>query len=144
MLTAALLGVGSVAVGHVAQTKSERHVEGEIAEIEQAAIALLKTEDLPPQGQAGARRVMTVELPDDSVTEEPIERFTIRRVDGNGSIAEYAFEGGPTHQQHIDAPIEGPDGETIEFQGTSTSYDVTLALSRDDAGNAVILLRKRG
>lgn len=141
-LATGLLGVSYVGLNQWAGTQGEQHVESELDEIERLAASLIEAEDVPPAGRSGAQRTMTLEMPRDSWTSEPIEYVRITRVE-NGSVAEFTRRGGPTIQRYLDAPIVGNESDTVEFRGTGTTYDLRLILETDDDGHPVVRISTR-
>lgn len=147
ILAVAILVVGWHAIDHVATSHSQQAMESEIADIEQAATKLLAHEEVPPQGQAGAQRVIDIELPDGSLFTAEVEhiKFTPHFEPGeaeyeNGTTVEYQLGNGARFQQHVDAPIvNGVDQSDEDFMiHGSGEYDLVLQLEADERGDPII------
>lgn len=142
-LTAGLVGITFLGMSHLATSQTQQQMDEQIADIESTATTLLEEEDVPPEGQSGAQRQLTIELPDDSWTSDPVEVFRIEPADGNGSFAEYVLEDGTTYQRHIEARIVGDDGGGVEFSGTGSTHELLLILEADEDGQPLVRIVRR-
>lgn len=143
-LAIALVALSVPAIDHGSAVKSERQVERELATLDRAATSLVRDEELPAAGHAGARRTVTLSLPADSFASRSIAFLEIERV-RDGSVATYALEGRSDRVVHLDAPIVSPtadpDRETIELRGPGTRAFV-LTLERGDSGDPIVVLER--
>lgn len=140
VLAIALVGVAVPALEYGAGVNSEQQVGSEVAKIGNAATSLVENEELPPPGQSGAQRVVSVSLPGDSRTTRPVEHLEIER-HGNRSVATYRVEGRSEQVAHIDAPIVNGTNDTVELGGSGTR-DLVLTLERDGSEAPVIVLER--
>lgn len=141
LLTVAIVGVSMPAVDRVAAFNGERQTEAAIAEIESAAVSLVAEEEVPPAGQPGAKRTVTVRFPSNSVASDRAERVRIERVDGqNFSVVTYHVQGRNQQQAQIDAPIVHESGDPVVLDGTPGEQTVHLTLRRGDSGGPVVVL----
>lgn len=138
ILVVAVLGIAFTGVDSVATDNSHQKMERQIDDIETAAVSLIENEEIPPDGLTGAQRHVRVELPEDSLTSEPVEYLELRRVEGNTSIAEYQFRNGKTNQIHMNVPIVSGESESIRLSGSGGSYDIVMTLKRDENGVRVV------
>lgn len=144
VLTVAILGLSVSAVQYGAAATSERRVATEVAAIDRAATSLLEEEALPPVGQPGPRRVVTVSLPGDSMTSAPTELFELERTHESHTTVTYRIDGRTTQQTVIDAPIVFQDASanrSLELEGGGVDVRFHLTLERDDRNEPVVVLR---
>lgn len=141
VLTAALLGASYAAIDQAAVQRSETQVERAIADVEAAAQSLAETEELPPPGADGPRRVVRVDLPADGFTTSPVETLTFDPVPGTGStVVTYRFDGRATRTTVVDVPIRNAHRgvERIDLSGESGRLRIALELqSRTGSGPVV-------
>lgn len=141
LLAVALLGLSTVAIDHVSHNNSQQQMENNVESIESAAESLVTNEEVPPPGQHGAQRVITVELPEDSLTSDPVTHFEIRPADGNTTTIEYRIDGGATVQRTIGVPIVYEPRGSLELGSPSgTTYELTLVLTADENGDPVVTI----
>lgn len=145
LLTVAIVGASMPAVDRVAAFNGERQTEAAIEEIASAAVSLVATEEVPPAGQPGARRTITVRFPSDSVASDPAERVRIERVDGrNFSTVTYYVRGRDEQQATIDAPIVHESGDAVVLDGAPGERTLHLTLRRGESGGPVVVLGRGG
>jgi len=142
VLVSAIVGMLFTGIGHVDGKNSRNAMETEVDAIESAAVSLMEDEELPPPGQAGPKRVLTITFPDGSLGYESVEEFTITRIDQNQSRVEYQLESGVTHQRFVSAPIVDKDGDVqFELEGTGDGTEVMLTLEPDSNGDPVVYIQ---
>lgn len=109
----ALLAASQPALDSARQTRADRAAARELARL-QRAIDSLQTEAAPPQGEtreAGARRVVTIDLPTRSVTSARVDYVAIGAVpgeslpEGSGDVLAYRIGGGPPVVRRIDSDL---------------------------------------
>jgi hypothetical protein len=129
-------------IGHVDGKNSRNAMETEVSAIESAAVSLMEDEELPPPGQAGPRRVLTLSFPDGSLGYESVEHFEIAPVEEDYSRIEYQLESGATHQRVVPAPIVDKDGDSqFELDSTGDGIEVVLTLEPDSNGEPVVYIQ---
>lgn len=141
ILTTAILGVAIVGVDEAGAIRGEMQVENQIAAVDQAANSLLENDDPPPRGQDGARRVVELDLPEDSLTSNPVQTLTFERQPGtNVTVVTYRFDGRSEQTEIIETPIENTNQGTtlLDFSGNTDSCVLILELRRDEHGIPVI------
>lgn len=145
LLTVAIVGISMGAIGYGATVGSERRIDADVAAIDRAATALFDDEELPPAGGRGPRRVVTVSLPEDSITSAPLESFELERTRNAYTTATYRVEGGTERTRVIAAPIVHADANrnrTLELEGTGADVRLVLVLERDPSGDPVIAISR--
>jgi len=142
VLAVALLSVAFVGVGQFAENNTESQMESEVAELAQTAALLYENEEVPPPGQQGAQRQVTVTLPDDSLTSDRVDYFRIERLAENASAIRYQVDGGPEREHHLDVPIVSGNDESIELTGTGATHELVLLLEGDEDGDPVVNVRR--
>lgn len=145
VLTVAILGMSVSAVQYGAGATSERQVAAEVAAIDHAATSLLEEEELPPVGQPGPRRVVTVSLPEDSMTSAPTELFELERTHESHTTVRYRIEDRTIRQTVIDAPIVFRDASanrSLELEGAGVETTFHLTLERDDSNEPVVVISR--
>lgn len=141
-LAVALLSVAFVGVGQFAENNTESQMESEVAEVAQTATLLYENEEVPPPGQQGAQRLVTVTLPDDSLTSDRVDYFRIERLAENASVIRYQVDGGPEREHHLDVPIVSGNDESIELTGTDATHELVLLLEADEDRDPVVNVRR--
>jgi hypothetical protein len=141
VLTAALLGASYAAIDQAAVKRSETQVERAIADVEAAAQSLAETEEVPPPGAEGPRRVVRVDLPAGGFTTDTVETLTFDPVPGTGStVVTYRFDGRATRTTVVDVSIRNADSgtERVDLSGESGRLTIVLELrSRSESGPVV-------
>lgn len=138
-LAVLILAMSVPAVEHGAAVNSEEQVGSQVAAVEQAAVSLVEEEDVPPYGVEGARRVVTLTFPADTMTAQGVENVSIERVDGEQhSVARYRVEGRTEQVVHVDAPIENPDGEPVVLGRIEGEHTFVLTLEKGPDGDPLV------
>lgn len=132
ILVVALLGVGFAGLERAAVANSEQTVTAGVSAFEDAAVSLVTEDELAPRGHPGPRRFVTIEVPDRSLTSQPVTDFELRRVgDERLTVAEYRVEGADLETETIDVPIRNATGgDVVELDG-SGRHELRLTLVRD-------------
>lgn len=142
ILVSALIGIAFTGLNQVDGQNSKKEMATEISAIESAAVSLMEDEELPPPGQSGPKRVLTLTFPDGSLGYESVSDFTITRIDGNQSSVEYTLESGVTHQQFVSAPIVDTDGDSqFKLAGSGDGIEIALTLEPDSNGDPVVYIQ---
>lgn len=143
VLTVALLGAGFAGLEYAASTKGDQQAAAAVSDIEQAAESLYHDDEAPPVGIDGPRRILEIDLPERSLTSNPIDFVELRRVGGEPlTVVEYRVEAGATHAETIDAPIVSESGgDVVTMDGTGTER-LRLTLVRDGNGHPVVELAR--
>ncbi|CCQ32359.1 hypothetical protein HLRTI_001018 [Halorhabdus tiamatea SARL4B] len=136
LLTVALLGIGVAGVDHATTIRSEAQVETQIAEIESAVTSLHETEEPTPTEQAGARRVLELDLPSSGFASEPVDTFRIRPDAPGITTIEYRVDGRMTRTKHIETIIKNHNASDGTTDLSGVTGRVTLALSLTAARSA--------
>lgn len=156
VLAVALLGVAQPAVEDARSIAAERAVERELAEIERA-ITELRTEAAVPYGQPGARRVVTLDLPERAFASAGIEYVAIGGVpDGDRTdsdtdllVSKVADRTPSIVRIDADLRVERSRGEVSWLTDdslvlrTGGRHRITLEPVRHD-GQRVIVVRELG
>lgn len=140
VLTVAIAAISVPAIDHAAGVNSDRQVGAAVAEIEATAVDLVDNEAVPPAGQAGAKRTITVAFPGESLTSNRVEYVRIERIHENVSRVGYVVEGRVEQQTHVDAPVVNEDGGTVRLGADPGERTLHLTLERDDSGSPVVVL----
>lgn len=141
ILAVAILGLSFAALDHAATKNSHDQLEADAAAIEQAATELIDQEEVPPEGQPPPRRVVSLSLPGDTMTTEPVDSFEIERIGPNTSVVRYRVDGGGQRQVEIGAPITHPDpdsDEKLTLDG-GRRVELVLTLERDADDRPVVV-----
>lgn len=142
ILAAALVAASFGGLDNVAATNSQNKMESEISKIETAAVSLMEDEELPPPGQEGPRRVVSLTFPDGSLGYESVRYFAITRIDQRESRISYHLESSTTHQRVVSAPIvDGRGGGQFELAGDGDGIELTLTLKPDSSGNPIVYVQ---
>lgn len=141
-LMVALLSVAFVGVTQFAEDNSESQMEAEAAEIVETAERLYNNEEVPPPGQRGAQRQVTVTLPEDSLVSDPVEYFRVARQQDSVSTIEYRVDGGAKRQHQMPIPIKSGNRESLNLTGTGAAHELVFTLETDIEGNRVVNIRR--
>lgn len=143
ILAVAILGLSFVALDHVANTNSHDQVEADAAAVDQAATELFDEEEVPPEGQPPPRRIVSLSLPGDTLTTQPIDTFEIERVGSDSSVVRYRIDGGGERQRAIDAPLThaDPNEEDPLVIDGGGQVDLVLTLELDADDQPVVVAR---
>lgn len=131
LLTVVLVATGSAGLEHASAVSGEQQVEAEIAKVDGAASSLLETDDTPPTGREGPRRVVTLDLPKDGLTSASVDTLVFER-EANATIVRYGFDGRRPKSFLIEAPVvnAAPGTDRIELGGRTSTVTITLVLRR--------------
>ncbi|GAB7018727.1 DUF7311 family protein [Halostagnicola bangensis] len=143
ILAVALLVLSVPAIDLVAGVQTERQLEGDVSDLEDATVSLFENEEVSHDGALAPQRTVTLAFPDDSLTTVPADYVRIDRVHNETSIVSYSVDGRSERQQTIDAPIVSEDStqnETVELGGSGEETTVVLRLETDAAGDPVVTL----
>lgn len=134
ILTLAIVGVGLAGLEHAAGANGERQVTTAVTEIEDEATSLLQNDELPPEGYDGPRRMVTVDMPERSLTKKPVTHFEMERVDEDLTVISYRVRGRSLETRTIDVPITNvTGGDVVELAGgTDQELQLTLIRGEDD------------
>jgi lipopolysaccharide export LptBFGC system permease protein LptF len=141
LLTAALVGIALPAINDATAAKSQEKAEAELLKIKHEAESLATHEEVISGGLSGGRRLVTVDLPGESETSQPIDSVNIRpHRDYRLTTISYSVEGQSSETIRIDAMVVGQDNGPIVLTGHQEQTFV-LTLKRDFAGNRVVEFR---
>ncbi|AQL42163.1 hypothetical protein BV210_05305 [Halorientalis sp. IM1011] len=142
LLTVAILGLAMPAVEDTAGKRSDQQMANQVAEIERAAVSLVENEELPPEGEPGARRSITLRFPDDGLLSQAVTDVEIERVRTNMSVVHYRVEGRPGEQVVVDAPVVNAAGNDVRLGGTGEK-EFVLTYERNETGAPTVFLKRR-
>lgn len=111
VLAAALVGAAAPGIDQARRTATDATVSDQLAALDAAAQRLAATDD--PVAGPGARRVVSLRIPDETWTDAGVDRVTLRWTEDGGAVAAWARADG-THQQTLDAPLR-PAGEVLRL-----------------------------
>lgn len=143
ILAVAILGLSFAALDHVATANSHDQAEADAAAVGQAATELFDEEEVPPEGQPPPRRTVSLSLPGDTLTTQPIDTFEIERVGSDSSVVRYRIDGGGERQRTIGAPIAHADpnrDDPLVIDG-GRRVDLVLTLEHDADDQPVVVAR---
>lgn len=145
ILTIALLAVAVPALEYGASVNTERTLDAGIADLDRAATSLVANDDPTPDSHPDPQRVVTVSLPERSLTTTGVDHFEIGPHEtGNFSTARYVLADGTTREATIDERIvwrDATDSEPIELGGSGTRR-LVLTLETDTDGNPVVVAER--
>ncbi len=130
-----LIGLTLQGLGDVASEQSDRQVQGELTKIDEAATSLMREEAHPHRDAPGARRHVTLSLPQESMTTTQAGELRLEvasTLDGTPQSAtaiEYTVDGHSRGHQTVEAPIRQPD--TDETGVTYTLEDLPADITAD-------------
>ncbi|NUB94013.1 hypothetical protein HT576_23855 [Haloterrigena sp. SYSU A121-1] len=144
-LSLALLAAAVPALEYGAAINTERTLDTGIEDLDRAATSLAANDDPTPDTHPDPQRVVTVSLPEDSLTTAGVDHFeVVPREDGNFSAARYVLEDGTTRTATIDERIvwlEPTENEPIELGGTG-ERELVLTLEMDANDEPVVVARR--
>lgn len=142
LLTVAILALAGLAIDDGATDNTEREIQTAISEIEAAAVELAEYEELSPADHPDPQRVVTVSIPEPSLTTAGVSHLEIEPVeDADASVARYVLEDGTTGREVIDQRIvyhDRTENRTTELDGTGTER-LRLVLLPDEDDNPVVV-----
>lgn len=126
-LAAALLAAALPAVESAAADRTAAALERDIDRVERAGASLL-ADDAP-----GARRVVTVSLPADSLAAVGVDAFVLAC--GRRCTVRYTLDNGVSRTRRLELPLATPDGAVLF--ATPGDHRLTLGLADGDDGRVV-------
>lgn len=143
LFACAMMAVTVPAVDNAAALNGEKQVEQELAAIDEAANSLLYNEEVPASGVPGPTRELTVSFPQESLTSATLSDVVLDREEGAPiTHATYHIDGRAAGQYIINAPLASETSDSISIEG-GTTIDIQLRLEKDDAGEKVVILKRR-
>lgn len=142
LLTVALIAIAMPAVDRAAAVNSERQAERAVARVSEAAVSLAETEELPPRGEPGPRRFVTVALPSRSLTSAPVVTLRFRSVTPNRSVGVYRVAGRREHLVRVPVAVTDADGEPVRLGGTTGEMTLKLTLEHGASGEPVVVVQR--
>ncbi|MHC3437318.1 DUF7311 family protein [Natrialbaceae archaeon A-gly3] len=143
VLSVAIVALSVPAIDHGASVRTERTLEADLAAIDEEAAALLESEELPPPGQPGPQRTVTVTLSGESLTTASVAYVAIggdRSTSDDVLVVAYRLEGGPERTVHVDAPVRPDGGDPIVLRG-SGEHDLRLTLEPEGDERIIVVSR---
>lgn len=133
LLATALVGLGFVALEEGAKLRGESQVEAQVASIEEAVVSMVENDTPVPAEQGPPRRVVELDLPEDTLTSERAERFVLEPDPEAGrTVARYRFEGRAEKTVVLDGTlVNATGGGALVLDGASGSYTLTLTYVLD-------------
>lgn len=137
-LALALVGASMPAIESVRADRTATVLGSGIDDIRRAAAALVDHEAPTETGVSGARRVVTLDLPESSWTAVGVDAVVIRGDDGADSdvsfaTVEYTLDTGRTDRVRLDVPLRTPGGPLLLGGGQSNERRLVLTLVRTDS-----------
>lgn len=128
VLATALLGASLPAIDQARQNHSETAIRAELDRVERAANGLLDADD-PTETTMGARRLVTVSLPEKSWTDAGTGSVSFASPSGrSGGRLAWAVRDGVTHVRHLpNVPLRTSTGEPLTLRAGG-SYLLVLSL----------------
>jgi len=137
-LAATVLGMGAAAVEHAAGVRGEQTVETEVATLEDAAVALVESEEPDPTVD-GPRRILELRLPEETLTSDSVESFRIEPADGGGgAVVTYSVGDRREVREQIAVPVRAADGGAIDLSGRTGRVRLVLRLVADPGRGQVV------
>lgn len=115
-LTVALAGVAFAAVDDGRVERTTARMDAAADRVSRAATLLVDRDDPTARGVAGARRVVTVDLPERSLAAAPVAAFAVNGSDGTaepGGWIRYRVEGGAPVRVRVPVDVRTPDGPVV-------------------------------
>lgn len=145
VLTVALLAMTVPALEYGASMNTQRTLDAGIADLDRAATSLAATDEPTPDSHPDPRRIVTVSLPERSLTTTGVDHFEIvPHETENFSTARYVLGDGTTREATIDERIvwrDGADSEPVELGG-SGERRLVLTLETDADGDPVVVAER--
>ncbi|ELY48566.1 DUF7311 family protein [Natronolimnohabitans innermongolicus] len=145
ILAVAILAVAVPAVDRAASMNAERTIDASIADIDDAASSLTAHDEPTPGSHPDPKRIVTVSLPDRSLTTAGVDHVEIVPHDsGEFSTARYVLSDGTTREATIDERIvhREPDGDEPVELGGSGEQQLLLTLQTDADDDPVVVARQ--
>jgi len=135
VLATATLGVGIVAVEEAAKIRGESQIEAQLATVEAASLSMIEHDTPVREEQGPPQRVVEIELPEASLTSEPVDRLALEpEPELELTVARYRFEGRPERTVVLDGALVNATGDrdVIVLDGAAGSYTLELTYVRTD------------
>lgn len=131
-IAAALLAASLPAIEAVRTDRTAAQLDRDADRIEAASTSLLAADE----ADAGARRVVTVSLPQGSLSAAGVNRFAVSCPEN--CVVRYRVDGSGTHVRPIPIPLSMPAGAVA--LSTPGTHRLLLGLARED-GRRVVTVR---
>jgi hypothetical protein len=132
-LTVALLAAVTPAVDEGREARTTTNLDDVVDRIERAARSLRAHEDPTQPGEAGARRIVTVRLPQRSWTAVGADLW----IDGTRDTIGYRLDGGRTHRTRLrEIDLRTPDGRVVLEE--PSRHRLALSLVRSNGIGVVV------
>ncbi|WP_339106411.1 hypothetical protein [Haloterrigena salinisoli] len=145
VLALALLAAAVPALEYGAAMNTERTLDAGVEELDRAATSLVSNDDPTPDTHPDPRRVVTVSLPERSLTTAGVDHFeVVPHEDGDFSAARYVLKDGTTRTATIDERIvwlEPTEREPIELDG-SGKRELVLTLETDANDEPIVVAQR--
>lgn len=145
VLALALLAAAVPALEYGAAMNTERTLDAGIEDLDRAATSLAANDDPAPDTHPDPQRVVTVSLPERSLTTAGVDHFeVVPHEDGDFSAARYVLEDGTTRTATIDERIvwlDATGSEPVELDGAG-ERELVLTLETDASGDPVVVAQR--
>jgi len=136
LIAGALLAVAFPVIDHEAADRSDAEARAAIQSIDDAATDLARTEEAVP-GEVGARRSVTVDLPERGIASSAVEHLTISP---DGYAYSYQVAGRSPRTVRGRTPVHTLDGEPLALRGDGR-HELVLALVDEGGERRVVIAR---
>lgn len=140
-IAVALLVLAVPAIDYAAVKHTDRTLESDVGAIDDAATSLTSTDEVSLAGHPDPRRVVTITLPDRTLTSAGVDHLEIVPNETH-STARYVLEDGTTRRHVLTERIVrgDPDGDAaIELSGPA-EVQLVLTLRADETGEPVVVV----
>lgn len=145
VLALALLAAAVPALEYGAAMNTERTLDAGIDDLDRAATSLTENDDPTPDTHPDPQRVVTVSLPERSLTTAGVDHFeVVPHEDGDFSAARYVLADGTTRTATVDERIvwlDATGSEPVEFDG-SGKRELVLTLETDANDEPVVVAQR--
>lgn len=145
VLALALLAAAVPVLEYGAAMNTERTIDAGIEDLDRAATSLAANDDPTPDTHPDPQRVVTVSLPERSLTTVGVDHFEIvPHEDGDFSAARYVLEDGTTRTATIDERIvwlDATGSEPVELDGAG-ERELVLTLEADASDEPVVVAQR--
>lgn len=139
-----VLGLTGAALDGASTTRGEQAIETEIAAVDSAATSLFQR-DATVSRAGTSRRVVEIDLPDETRTREGTTLLRFERIRGaDKTRVTYRASGGVNRTKLIDAPIRSPGGGPVVLDDLRGRQRLVLELSADSEGSPVVVVSEYG
>ena len=139
----ALLAASLPAVDSARADRTAAHLDGEVARLSAAAASLVDDDDATVSTVPGARRVLSLAVPERSWTAAGVDVVRIGCRDGDGCrrpTLGYELDNGRERRVRLDLPLVVADGPLVLRE--TGPHRLELTLTRRDGTVAVLVERK--